>query len=102
MKFVNDLTQRGVTVKLYSEEFYDNGSICAWTNPVGGYFISFFTYPHTANEVWQMRKDAGVTLTEAGANYPYGKNRLDNHIRIAPSHPNVEDIEKATRIFLFE
>ena len=99
MKFVNDLTQRGVTLKLYSEEFYDNGSICAWTNPVGGYFISFFTYPYTANEVWQMRKDAGVTLTEAGANYPYGKNRLDNHIRIAPSYPNVEDIEKAMRIF---
>ena len=45
MKFVNDLTQRGVTLKLYSEEFYDNGSICACTNPVGGYFISFFTYP---------------------------------------------------------
>ena len=27
--------------------------------------------------------------------YPYGKNRLDNHIRIASSYPNVEDIEKA-------
>lgn len=86
-------------LEVYNEEFYDNGSICAWTNPVGGYFISFFTYPHTAKEVWQMCKDAGVTLTEAGASYPYGKNRLDNHIRIAPSYPNVEDIEKAMRIF---
>lgn len=85
-------------IEIFNEEFSGNGDISYWTDPNGGYFISFYTYAYTAKKVWQMCKDAGVTLTDAGAAFPYGKDPLDNHLRIAPSYPNLEDIEKAIRI----
>ena len=85
-------------IEIFEDEFKNNDGICYWTYPKGGYFISFYTCPYKAKEVWQMCKDAGVTLTDAGAAFPYGKDPLDNHLRIAPSYPSLEDIEKAMRI----
>lgn len=69
-----------------------------WTNPKGGYFVSFYAMPGTATKVVSMCKEAGVALTPAGASYPYGKDPQDSNIRLAPSFPVVEDIEKAIRI----
>ena len=54
--------------------------------------------PGTATKVVAMCKEAGVALTPAGASYPYGKDPSDSNIRLAPSFPEVEDIEKAVRI----
>jgi DNA-binding transcriptional MocR family regulator len=69
-----------------------------WTNPKGGYFVSFYAMPGTATKVVSMCKEAGVALTPAGASYPYGKDPSDSNIRLAPSFPGIEDIEKAVRI----
>ena len=69
-----------------------------WNDPKGGYFVSLYTMPGTAKRVWQLCKDAGVTLTTAGAAYPYGINPRDDHLRIAPSLPPVEDLEKAMEV----
>lgn len=69
-----------------------------WTNPKGGYFVSFYAMPGTATKVVSMCKEAGVALTPAGASYPYGKDPQDSNIRLAPSFPVIEDIEKAVRI----
>lgn len=69
-----------------------------WTNPKGGYFVSFYAMPGTATKVVSMCKEAGVALTPAGASYPYGKDPQDSNIRLAPSFPVAEDIEKAIRI----
>lgn len=69
-----------------------------WTEPKGGYFISFYAMPGTAAKVVSMCKEAGVALTPAGASYPYGVDPFDSNIRLAPSFPEVEDIEKAIRI----
>ena len=66
-----------------------------WVDPKGGYFVSLHTMPGTAKRVWSLCKDAGVVLTNAGAAYPYSNNPLDDHLRIAPSLPPVEDLEKA-------
>ena len=72
--------------------------IANWVDAKGGYFISLYTMPGTARRVWQLCKEAGVTLTTAGAAYPYGNNPNDNHLRIAPSLPPVEDLEKAMEV----
>ena len=54
--------------------------------------------PGTAKRTWQLCKEAGVTLTTAGAAYPYGNNPKDDHLRIAPSLPPVEELEKAMEV----
>ena len=69
-----------------------------WVDPKGGYFVSLHTMPGTAKRVWSLCKEAGVVLTNAGAAYPYSNNPLDDHLRIAPSLPPVEDLEKAMEV----
>ena len=73
--------------------------IASWNHPKGGYFISLNTAPGLAGRTWQLLKEAGVTMTKAGATYPYGKDPDDSNIRIAPSLPPVSELKEAMEAF---
>ena len=69
-----------------------------WNDPKGGYFVSLFAMPGTAKRVWALCKEAGVTMTEAGATYPYQNDPEDANLRIAPSLPPVAELEQAMEV----
>jgi aspartate/methionine/tyrosine aminotransferase len=73
--------------------------IARYNRPVGGYFVSLNAMPGTAKRTLALCKEAGVTMTGAGATYPYGVDPNDSNIRIAPSLPPVEELEQAIAIF---
>lgn len=72
--------------------------IAEWTKPRGGYFISFDMKKGGAKRVYQLARECGVTLTGAGATFPYGNDPKDSNLRIAPSYPPIAELETATRV----
>lgn len=70
-----------------------------YNRPKGGYFVSLYAMPQTAKRALQLVKEAGVTMTPAGATYPYGKDPFDSNIRIAPTLPPVEELSVAIEVF---
>jgi DNA-binding transcriptional MocR family regulator len=74
--------------------------VASWTHPKGGYFISLDTLPGIAQRVVARARAIGVTLTPAGATFPYGVDPNDSNIRIAPTFPRLADVEAATDVFV--
>ena len=87
------------TVKDYLTREIAPLGFASWNDPKGGYFVSLNTMPGTAKRVWSLCREAGVTMTKAGATFPYGIDPNDSNMRIAPSLPPVEDLEKAMEIY---
>ncbi len=73
--------------------------IAGWQHPNGGYFVSVNTMPGIAKATWQLCKDAGLTMTDAGATFPYKNDPNDSNMRIAPSLPPTEQLEQAMEIY---
>ncbi len=87
------------TVLKILEEELGGLEIGSWIKPKGGYFISFESLEGCAKSIVSKCKQAGMTLTNAGATYPYGKDPKDSNIRIAPSFPTTEEMAEAARLF---
>ena len=87
-----------MVLKMLRKELTNKG-IAHWHLPTGGYFICVAAMPGTAKRTLELCKQAGVTFTPAGATSPYGIDPQDSMIRIAPSLPPVEELEKAMQVF---
>jgi len=74
--------------------------IAEWTVPRGGYFISLDITLGTATSVYSKMKESGVTLTQVGATYPYGKDPEDKNLRLAPTYPSNKDLRMACEILV--
>jgi DNA-binding transcriptional MocR family regulator len=85
--------------ELLTKEIASRG-LGSWVNPKGGYFICFESLEGCAKEIVAKCKEAGVTMTGAGAPFPYGKDPKDNVIRIAPTYPSLEELTKAAEVFV--
>ncbi|MDW7674821.1 MAG: aminotransferase class I/II-fold pyridoxal phosphate-dependent enzyme [Bacillota bacterium] len=73
-------------------------NIAWWHKPNGGYFMSLNTLDGCAKTVVNMAAKAGVTLTKAGATYPYGNDPGDRNIRLAPTFPSLAELKNAIEI----
>ena len=71
-----------------------------WTDPAGGYFVSFDALPGLATRIIARAAAAGVKLTPAGAAFPYGRDPQDCNVRLAPSYPSVDDVDRAMQVFV--
>ncbi|WP_165253525.1 aminotransferase class I/II-fold pyridoxal phosphate-dependent enzyme [Adlercreutzia sp. ZJ304] len=74
--------------------------VASWTQPRGGYFVSFDGLPGTAKRTVELAREAGVVLTGAGATWPHGSDPQDKNIRIAPTMPSLDDLSQALDIFV--
>ncbi len=72
--------------------------IACWSKPKGGYFVSLDVIDGCAKRTVELCATAGVKLTGAGATFPYGIDPDDRNIRIAPSYPSLQELEKAMEI----
>ena len=70
-------------------------SVARWTTPAGGYFISLDVVDGTATRVWELAREAGITLTKAGSAFPKGEDPNDRNIRLAPSLPSIDEVRTA-------
>ena len=74
--------------------------VAEWTAPKGGYFISLDVLPGCAKRVYELLKNAGVTLTAVGATHPYGVDPEDKTLRLAPTYSTEQELKLATSVLV--
>ena len=72
----------------------------SWSRPRGGYFLSFEAPDGLAAGIVRLAGEAGVKLTPAGATFPYGRDPRDSNIRLAPTYPSLDEIDRAMPVFV--
>ena len=82
--------------EIFERELGGTGT-ASWNRPRGGYFIAL-RLNCSARRVVSLCADAGVKLTPAGAGFPHGVDPSDGFLRIAPTYPSMEDLEKAAEL----
>ena len=74
--------------------------VATWTKPRGGYFVSFEGPEGSAKAIVALAKELGVTMTGAGATWPYKQDPRDTNIRIAPTFPTLDELGAALDVFV--
>ncbi len=74
--------------------------LATWSQPEGGYFVSLDLNTASATKVIALANAAGVKLTPAGATFPYGRDPQDKNIRIAPSFPDMMELDQALDVLV--
>lgn len=72
--------------------------LAEWTRPGGGYFVSLNTAKPVADRVIALAAEAGVSLTPAGATFPYSQDPGNRNIRLAPTRPPLAEVRKAMEV----
>ena len=83
--------------QILDKNFLDSDLI-SFTKPRGGYFISLDCNYQVAKEVVARCNELGVAFTPAGSSFPYHNDPNNTNIRIAPSFPNLEELDIAINI----
>lgn len=97
-KFGEMLRPKFETVENIFERLLGKYEIAEWSKPLGGYFICFKLKKASAKRVVAMCNGAGVKLTPAGAGFPHGIDESDSYIRIAPTFPNISELQDAATL----
>ncbi len=71
-----------------------------FTNPTGGYFVTFYARNPIAKRIVSLCNEAGLMLTPAGSTYPYGNDPRDSVLRIAPTYIDINELDLAMDIFV--
>jgi DNA-binding transcriptional MocR family regulator len=78
---------------------FEGTGLISYKRPLGGYFISVDVPEGCAKRVVAIAKEAGVVLTPAGATFPYGEDPKDSNLRLAPSFPSLDELDKTMDVF---
>ena len=94
-KLAAELRPKFEIVAATLERELGGSGLAKWTDPKGGYFVSLDTLDGCAKETLRLAKDAGVTMTGAGATFPLKNDPRDRNIRIAPTYPDCKELQQA-------
>ena len=98
-RMANELRPKFDAVLETLERELGGTGLAEWTRPQGGYFIAVDTLDNCAKATVELAKQAGVTMTGAGATFPYHRDPRDRNIRIAPTYPTLDELKTAIRLF---
>ena len=80
-------------------EAFEGEEYVQWSNPRGGYFISL-DVKGCAKRIVEIAASVNVKFTAAGSTFPYKLDDADSNIRIAPSCPNLEEMDYAIDVLI--
>ena len=69
-----------------------------FSDPTGGYFFSYDSSKSNCDEIISTCQQLNLKLLPAGSSFPYNKDPDNKNIRIAPSFPDLDELENSMKI----
>ena len=70
-----------------------------YISPTGGYFFFFQLKKGRAKKIISLCNELGLKLLPVGSCHPYSNDFADSTIRIAPTFPDIESLDRCMQIF---